>query len=142
MSSSALDSQGMTIGISDTSASPGEYDLITEVKDISGPGGSATEIDASDLSSSAKEFRMGLQDEGQVTLTLNWIPTNTQHKELRTQRTGQTLTYFEITFTDSPQTKWRFSAFVQEISISNSVDALTEATVTLRVSGAVTQIDG
>jgi len=139
MSSLALDSQGMTIGIAATLASPPVYALITEVKDITGPGGSATEIDASDLSSTAKEFRMGLQDEGQVTLTLNYIPTNTQHALLRSQRAAQALTYFQLTFTDSPTTEWSFTAFVQEISISNSVDALTEGSITLRVSGAVTE---
>ena len=138
MSSLALDSQGMIIKIGDA-ASPEAFTQITEVKDISGPGGSATEIDASDLSSTAKEFRMGLQDEGQVTLTLNWIPTNTQHALLRTNRAAQTLTSFEMDFTDSPVTTWSFTAFIQEISISNSVDSLTEGNVTLRVSGVVTQ---
>ena len=82
---------------------------------------------------------MGLQDEGQVTLTLNWIPTNTQHALLRTNRAAQTLTSFEMNFTDSPVTTWSFTAFIQEISISNSVDSLTEGNVTLRVSGVVTQ---
>jgi hypothetical protein len=138
MSSSALDSQGMTIGIGN-GASPNVFSTITEVKNIAGPGGAAAEIDASDLASTAKEFRMGLQDEGQVTLTMNWIPTNTQHALLRTQRAAQALTTFLLTFTDSPQTTWKFDAFVQEISISNAVDALTEGTVTLRVSGAVVQ---
>ena len=141
MSSAALDSQGMTIGITDGTESPLSYALITEVKDIAGPGGSATEIDASDLASTAKEFRMGLQDEGSVTLTMNWLPLNAQHILLRSQRAAQALTYFQISFTDSPATWWNFTAFVQEISISNSVDALTEGNVTLRVSGVVTQVD-
>ncbi len=140
MSSSALASQGMTIGISNTTDSPGEYDLITEVSELSGPGGQAAEIDVTDLSSTAKEFRMGLQDEGQLTMSLNWIPTNTQHAELRTQRTNGTLTYFELTFTDSPVTKWRFSAFVLGLELSNSVDDVTKASVTLRISGAITEL--
>ena len=138
MSSSALDSQGMTIKRGD-GASPEVFTTIPEVTEIGGPGGQAAEIDVTDLSSTAKEFRMGLQDEGQITLQMAWIPTNTVHSGLRTDRTNQTLRNFQINFTDSPSTTWAFAAFVLGLELTNSVDEVTRATVTLRVSGAVTQ---
>ena len=59
MSSNALESQGMTIARGD-GASPESFTTIPEVRAISGPDGSANQIDTTDLSSSAKEFRMGL----------------------------------------------------------------------------------
>lgn len=139
MSSSALDSQGMLIQVG-TSASPIIWSTVTEVSDISGPGGQAAEVDVTDLSSTAKEFRMGLQDEGQISLSMFWIPSQATHSTLRTARANQTLTNFQIIFTDSPQTIWRFTAFVLGLEINNSVDAATTATVTLRVSGSVTEI--
>jgi hypothetical protein len=139
MSSNALDSQGMVIQVG-TSASPIVWSTIPEVSEMSGPGGQAAEIDVTDLSSTAKEFRMGLQDEGQISLTMNWIPANTVHATLRTARSNQTLTNFQIIFTDSPQTKWRFQGFVLGLEISNSVDDVTKATVTLRVSGSITEL--
>ena len=139
MSSSALDSQGMLIKWQNTGASPIVYTTIPEVSEISGPGGQAAEIDVTDLSSSAKEFRMGLQDEGQITLSLNYIPTNTVHKGLRTDRSNQSLRSFQILFTDSPNTTWTFSAYVLGLEISNSVDDVTKGSVTLRVSGSITQ---
>lgn len=138
MSSNALDSQGMVIQRGD-GASPEVFTTIPEVTEISGPGGQAAEIDVTDLSSTAKEFRMGLQDEGNITLALAWIPTNAVHSGLRTDRANQTLRNFKIIFTDSPQTTWSFSAFVLGLEISNSVDEVTRASVTLRVSGSVTQ---
>lgn len=138
MSSSALDSQGMVIQRSN-GASPEVYTAIPEVSEMSGPGGQAAEIDVTDLSSSAKEFRMGLQDEGQVSLSLNWIPANTVHAGLRTDRSNQTLRNFKILFTDSPQTTWSFAAFVLGLEISNSVDDVVKATVTLRISGSITE---
>ena len=141
MSSSALDSQGMLIQYG-TAASPIVWSTITEVSEISGPGGQAAEIDVTDLSSSAKEFRMGLQDEGQITLSVNYIPQNTVHEQLRTNRAAQTLTNFQIIFTDSPETIWRFTAYVLGLEISNSVDDVTKGSITLRVSGSITQIDG
>lgn len=138
MSSSALDSQGMVIQWG-SDASPQVWSTIPEVTEISGPGGQANEIDVTDLSSSAKEFRMGLQDEGQISLSMLWLPANTVHNNLRTDRANQTLRTFRITFTDSPQTEWVFTAFVLGIEVSNAVDDVTRATVTLRVSDAIVQ---
>ena len=138
MSTSALESQGMTIGLGDA-ASPELYTTISEVSDISGPDGSASEIDATDLSSTAKEFKVGLKDEGQVSLTLNYIPADTQHAALRTARNNRTLNNYRITFTDSPQTTWTFAAYVLGFSISNGIDGLTQGSVSLRISGAITE---
>ena len=140
MSSSALDSQGLTIARQDPTASPeNSYQTISEVSNVSGPGGQANEIDVTDLSSTAKEFRMGLQDEGTITLDINYIPANTQHAGLRTDRANQTLRSFRITFTDSPNTTWTFSAYVLGFEVSNAVDDVTKASVTLRVSGSITE---
>ena len=81
---------------------------------------------------------MGLQDEGQLTFDINYIPTNTQHVLLRSVRASGTLTNFNITFTDSPASVASFAAYVTGFSISNSVDDVTKASVTLEVSGTVT----
>lgn len=146
MSSAALESQGMQVKISATD-SPQAYTAITELYDIGGPDGSANEIDVSDLDSTAREFRMGLKDSGTLTFGLNYIPTNTQHNLLRTTWTARTIAYFQMIFTDddattSPVTTatiWSFSAYVQSLSISNSVDGKTEGSVTLRITGDITQ---
>ena len=140
MSSSALDSQGLTIARQNPTSSPvNTYETIPEVSNVSGPGGQANEIDVTDLSSTAKEFRMGLQDEGSITLDINYIPANTVHAGLRSDRANQTLRSFRITFTDSPVTTWTFSAYVLGFEVSNAVDDVTKASVTLRVSGSITE---
>ena len=139
MSSSALESQGMTLEIQDTTTSPISYNSIPDITEISGPDGSATEIDATDLGSTAKESKVGLKDEGQISLTINYRPANTYHAQLRTDRTNRTLRVFRLTFTDSPATVWTFSAYVMGFSITNAVDGLTQANVTLRISGTITE---
>lgn len=136
-SSNALDSQGMTIASGD-GASPEVFTSIAEIGSIDGPGGQANEIDVTDLSSTAKEFRQGLQDEGDVTCDFNFIPQNTQHALLRTDKSNQTLRNYRITFTDSPATTWTFNAFVKGLSISNGVDDVTKGSLTLRVTGGIT----
>jgi len=138
MSSNALESQGMVIKRGN-GASPEVFTAIPEVRSINGPDGSASEIDVTDLSSTAKEFRMGMQDEGSITLDMMFIPANTVHAGLRTDRANRTLRNFQLVFTDSPATTWSFAAYVQGLSVSNEVDGVTTASVTLRISGAITE---
>lgn len=139
MSSNALEAQGMLIKIGN-GASPEVFSTISEIKTFSGPTGSAAVIDVTDLSSSAKEKRMGLADEGQLSFTINYIPDNTQHTLLRTRRASREETNFKMVFTDdSPSTTWSFSAFVTGFAVSGAVDNVVEANVTLEITGSITQ---
>ena len=139
MSSNALEAQGMLIKIGN-GASPQVFSTISEIKTFSGPTGSAAVIDVTDLSSSAKEKRMGLADEGQLSFTINYIPDNTQHTLLRTRRASRVETDFKMVFTDdSPSTTWSFSAFVTGFAVSGAVDNVVEANVTLEITGSITQ---
>ena len=139
MSSNALEAQGMLIKIGN-GASPQVFSTISEIKTFSGPTGSAAVIDVTDLSSTAKEKRMGLADEGQLSFTINYIPDNTQHTLLRTRRASRVETDFKMVFTDdSPSTTWSFSAFVTGFAVSGAVDNVVEANVTLEITGSITQ---
>lgn len=139
MSSNALEAQGMLIKIGN-GASPQVFNTISEIKTFSGPTGSAAVIDVTDLSSTAKEKRMGLADEGQLSFTINYIPDNTQHTLLRTRRASRVETDFKMVFTDdSPSTTWSFSAFVTGFAVSGAVDNVVEANVTLEITGSITQ---
>lgn len=138
MSSLALEAQGMLIKIGNGLSSE-TFSTITEVKTFSGPGGSAAVIDVSDLSSTAREKRLGLKDEGQLSFTINYIPTNTQHALLRTQRSNRQLTSFQLVFTDTGNMTWDFEAYVSGFSVSGAVDGVVEAQVTLEISGTITE---
>jgi predicted secreted protein len=139
MSSAALEAQGMEVKIGN-GASPEVFTAIPEIKTFSGPSGSAAVIDVTDLSSAAKEKRMGLADEGQLSFTINYIPSDTQHIALRAARAARTETNFKMVFTDdSPSTTWSFSAFVTGFAVSGAVDNVVEANVTLEITGAITE---
>lgn len=139
MSSQALEAQGMELQIGD-GASPEVFTAISEIKTFSGPGGSATVIDVTDLSSSAKEKRMGLADEGQLSFTINYIPTDDEHAALREARANRAETNFKLVFTDdSPSTTWSFSGFVTGFSVSGAVDGVVEANVTIEITGAISE---
>ena len=138
MSVDALEAQGTVVTMSD-GASPEVYTAIGEITSVGGPDGSASEIDVTDLSSTSKEFKMGINDEGSVTLELLFRPKNTQHAALRTAKKNRTLSNFQLLFTDSPQTTWAFAAYVTGLSVSLSVDAATTGSTTLRITGDITE---
>jgi hypothetical protein len=69
----------------------------------------------------------------------NYIPNDTQHALLRTQRASRELTSFQLVFTDTGNTTWEFEAYVNGFSVSGAVDGVVEAQVTLEISGAITE---
>jgi len=139
MSSQALEAQGTVLKIGD-SASPEVFTAIPEIKNFTGPGGSAAVIDVTDLSSAAKEKRMGLADEGQLSFVIHYIPSDTQHAALRAARASRVETNFQIEFTDaSPATVWSFSGFVTTFSVAGSVDGVIEGNVTIEITGAISE---
>ena len=137
----ALKSQGVGIYLSDD-ASPEVFTEIPDVMSISGPDGSASEIDVTALDSTAKEWLMGLPDEGTVSLELIWggETSNTQQVALRSARAAQSIKHFQIKLTDSPQSTYDFQAYVTGWSLSAGVDDAVKSNVTLRITGAVSVV--
>ena len=82
MSSTAIIAQGITIARMGTTA----FETIPNVVSFQGPGGQAQVIDVTNLSSTAKEKRMGLRDEGSLSLTLHFDPDNAVHDGLNRYR--------------------------------------------------------
>lgn len=137
MSVNALPSQGTLLKIG--SGSPTAYNTIPEVISFNGPGGAGQVIDSTDLSSTAIEKVMGLPDEGQLSFEINYLPTNTYHAALRTARANQTATPFKIVFPDTGETEWTFTGFVTNFTISLGVNSQVKASVTIEISGAITE---
>jgi hypothetical protein len=139
MSSNALEAQGTSVEWLDSQASPNEFRVIPEIKQISGPSGSASVIDVSDVGSGAREKRMGLPDEGQLQLTLNYIADNEIHSGMRAARVARTLEQFRITWTDDTATQFTFDGYISGFAPSAAVDGTVEAQVTIEISGAITE---
>ena len=139
MSDQALESQGMEIAMA-TADSPAVYTAIPEASEINFRTGSAAVIDVTDLASTAKEKRMGLQDEGQCTFTLNLIPQDAVHAELIAAKSDRLARNFRITLTDTPTpTTYYFSGFVLSVPIAASVDNVIKSSVVVEISGPVTE---
>ncbi len=133
----AIESQGCVISY--TVGSPTNMQAIGNVVSFNGPGGSATVIDVTNLDSTAKEKRMGLPDEGQFTMELNYDPDNTAHIALRNARKSRTRVEFRLTLTDTTATSLTFWGYVLGFAIQGGVDAVVKASLTIEIDGAVAE---
>lgn len=120
------------------------YDTIGQVKSFTGPGGAANTIDISHLGSTAKEFLVGLRNEGEVSMEVFYDPDNAtaQQLALLADRSARTKRTFDISFNDSTvlPSAMNFDAYVQGFSISGAVDNAISANVSLLITSAVKYI--
>ncbi len=135
MGANAIKAQGTELQLG--SGSPLTYTKIAEINSFTGPGGSVSVIDVTDLSSTAKEKLAGLNDNGQLSFECNFLPTNTQHAALRTAKENGTTIAVKLVFTDG--TEWTFTAIVTGFSVSGAVDGVVKVSVTLEISGEITE---
>lgn len=132
----AIESQGITLQVS--TGSPTSFSNIANVTGFQGPGGSASVIDVTNLSSVAHEKMMGLPDEGQFTLDINFDPDDTTHQTLRDARAARTRTEFKINFTDATPASARFFGYVLGFQVQGQVDQQVKVSVTIEIDGSVT----
>ena len=138
MSSNAILSQDTVIAVSQDE-SPPSFSDIPEVRTIGGPDGSAPTIDVTDLDSTAREYKLGLKDEGSFQLGIMYIPQNAVHQTLRDAWSDRTALRFRLTFTDATTTVWEFTGYVTGLAGNIGVDTVVEATVGIKITGAIYQ---
>ena len=133
----AISSQGIKFFWS-TSTAVSTAQSIGEVNDFTGPGGAAAVIDITHLQSTAKEKLMGLRDEGQLTLNINYNATDTGQVALKADRASRSKRSAALKFADSATSFISFDAYCLNFSISGAVDQKVAAAVTLEIDGPVT----
>ena len=134
-----IDTRAFTAYTSGGTATPVTWTQITEVKSIEPSGASVSEIDVTDLDSTAKEFRAGLSDNGSITLNINYLETDTGQGAAKTAFENSTQKNFRIT--DPESNTYSFEGYVANFHTmpTANVDGVLEGTITIRVSGSVTQ---
>jgi hypothetical protein len=135
MSSTAITAQGITISRFGTTT----FEVIPNVVSFQGPGGQAAVIDVTNLASASKEKRVGLRDEGQLTLTMHYNPDDLIHQGLRSDRANRVRRQFKLTFTDTTPAIWTFYGYVTTFSVQGGVDAVVQASVTIEIDGEITE---
>jgi hypothetical protein len=106
---------------------------IGEVAGVSGFDGVADEIDVTNLQSTAKEFLIGLQDFGNLTMEVNLANTDVGQIKLRNLKAAATIGYFAITLSDTKVSA--FAALVRSFTFSNPQNDAARGSVQLRITG-------
>jgi len=137
MTANTIESQGTIFEIE--SSTPGVYTEVGELQTWDGPGGgSAKVIDVTNLRSSRKEKRMGLPDEGQLTIAFNTFFDDAGQTRMYAARNSRALTNFRITYTDL--TVDSFAGFVLMFKSGGGIDDVVKGSATIEISGANSRV--
>ena len=140
MATNVLPSQGTAISLKVGSA----FVKIAGVTNFDGLGsGSAAVIDTTDLDSTAKEKQMGVPDEGQIKIDVNYIAADAGQSALDAARVARALTDFKVVVgSGATAVTWTYQAFVLSFAKSAGVDKQWTGSASLEISGPVTKTIG
>lgn len=116
------------------------FSTIAEVKSISGPKISLEMLEATHMESPSgfREWLPSFKDGGEVSLQLNFLPSNSGHKAITTDMAARTKRNFKIVWPNAAPTTWSFSGYYTAFEPSAGVSDMLAAAVTVRLTGSVT----
>lgn len=128
------DTTGLTY-TSGGSSTPVTFTPISNVKSFSGFDGMASEIDVTNLSSLAKEKRLGIQDFGAFKFDINPDYSDAGQTALRSAKAAATVKSFKVQYPNGKAAS--FSAYVKGMPEQGGVDAVLAGSVDLMITGIV-----
>ena len=133
-----LDTTGLTYTSGGT-ATPVTYTAIANVKSISDfESGSASEIDVTNLASTAKEKRLGLVDNGGFSLGIHHSNADPGQAALTARRADGAAVNMKVILPSGTTPTASFSALIKKFSKNAAVDGVVEGSVDVTVNGAIT----
>ena len=133
-----LDTTGLTYTSGGT-ATPVTYTAIANVKSISDfESGSASEIDVTNLASTAKEKRLGMVDNGGFSLGIHHSNADPGQAALTARRADGAAVNMKVILPSGTTPTASFSALIKKFSKNAAVDGVVEGSVDVTVNGAIT----
>ena len=131
-----LDTTGGSSYTSGGTATPVTWSQVKNLATFNGFDGSASEIDRSNMDSVAKEFLLGLVDNGSFTVGIDYDYADAGQAALLAKQVSGIITDFKLTLPDTRVAT--FTAYVKKLPIAGGVDQKVRRDgVELRISGAV-----
>ena len=131
----SIDSTGFAAPGTTGPASTRTWIKVGNIHDFNGFDGTASEIDVTNLDSTAMEYRPGLQDFGQFTFNIDPAPADPGHLALLAAKASQAVKSFKLTY---PNAAIRaFHGFVKKFPETGGVNAVVKGSVDIRVTGSV-----
>jgi hypothetical protein len=136
---------GVKLGVDKTTLPGTTYTDVAELTSIDFPSESRPAIDSTALADTARQYKVGLYEAGEVSAEFYFDPDNDEHIFLRDQVKGGAKRAYRITIPADPDVAgakdWYcdFVAFVTEFTpAAGGDDELLSVSVTLKVTGEVT----
>lgn len=144
MPSSAIHAHGTLLKKGD-GGSPESFATIAEVTDLNPPALAleTNDVTSHDSAQHWREFIGSLLDGGDVSFTINYIPTATTHNAtagLIADLKNRTRRNWQIVFPDGSSTTWSFAALVTAFEPAAPIDDRLTANITLKVTGVPTLV--
>jgi hypothetical protein len=131
-----IDSRAFTAYSSAGTATPVTWVQVKEIKTYSGFDGERSEHDVSNLDSTAKEFRLGLKDNGTFSANISVVHSDAGQTACQTAHGSDSVSNFKLVLPNAEV--GTFSGQVKSMPESGGVDAIIEGSINIRVSGDVT----
>lgn len=128
------DTTGLTYTSGGT-ATPAAYTKINGFQSFSGIDGAPSDIDSTDLDSTAMEFISGLKDEGKFGFEIKNILADNGQIALRAARASGAVTGLKLTLPDASVAT--FNVLVKSIPTVGGVNALLKSSVDTKITGEV-----
>jgi hypothetical protein len=121
-------------------ANPENFNNIIEITSIKGPGAKVDVIQASSMSSPSqtKEKIPGLEDPGQVQITVNWVPGDPQHALLLADKSNKRVGNWKVVLPSSIGKTWSFTGFITAFEPDYQLEGLVVTTITVEITGPAT----
>ena len=135
----AIDSSGFAAVGTGGAAVPQTFVKIANVTDFSNDGGSVTNLDKTNLDSTAKEFAPGLQDLGSYSLSYGTDDTDAGQLALIAARSKLSTVVFKQVYPGGMKIR-AFSGFVTKLSEPTAgVDKLMVSSASIKVTGLISR---
>ena len=134
MANTVIKSQGTVFKVKDNSGTPA-FVAVGNVKSISFSGGDASDIDTTSLTSTTKEYEVGLRDSYTCELSIMYNSEDVGQIELEEMYASGDAREFQVTLSNADI--YTFTGLVKSFPKSFSIDGVVETTVSIRLSGAV-----
>lgn len=133
----AIDASGFANAGTSGTCTPQTFKKIGNVKDFTPDGGTATVLDVTNMDSTAKEKRQGLQDMGNMSMTFDVDDTDVGQLQMIASRTAQSISVFKVVYPGSLNRRV-FQGFVQKIADPVAgVDKVLSSSATIVVTGPI-----
>lgn len=137
MPSNAISAQGTVVKIGAAAGSPTEYIEIGNVTSFNGFDGSASVIDKTNLRSTAKEFMLGLVDNGMLSLNVDLAWADSGQAAVEAARVSGAQQCFQVILPAGTTPTASFYGYVMKFSKSGGVDQKVAGTIEVKIDGPV-----